>query len=1076
MPISKRQRSKPLSSVRGDVLHVQHDLVSLFLQHVKQSPDQLAIKTSEVSWRYQELFDDVCAWRARLTALAIKGPVVICFNRTPRLISMLIALQWCKIPYIPIGPHMPIERVRVMLADSKAEVLLHNTTHGAPYDVLPCRVYALDDLEKTIPAVLADTEHVAFDANAIAYIIYTSGSTGTPKGVSVSHGALSNFLSSMSQTFLKHQDDMLLATTTLTFDIAALELYLPIWQKKPLFLASNDEHKDPLLLQAILKTHPITLLQGTPSFWLMLHYVGWQEKKDLVALCGGEALTPQTAKIILPKVASLWNMYGPTEATIWCALAQIQHHQNITIGKPIHNLSLHVLDENMRPLPMGAKGELYIGGAGLAEGYRNQATLTATRFVSCKALKGKRLYQTGDIAYMTPQGEFVVLGRVDNQVKLHGYRIELEDIEAHIQSYPGVRSCAASVYQEQLIAYLCLEPAVDYKEEVLVEKLSHELPEFMLPKRFIYLEDLPLNSSGKLDRKALPEPQIESHEVIEENLTPTELLLHKIWCDVLNLSSLSIHDNFFELGGHSLLAVRIVMKVRERLEKALQISDIYAAPTVTELSQRLETLPSCTQEVSQYKKRQFFNWMPMTDFQLVLWMSHLFRPAVKQLNVVERRRLKGPLDKAALNEALQMLVEKHEVLSYAVHRFLPLQKKHTKKSVTWEYVECKEKEVHHIGVYLNQSIKALAAHRTWCKNKPLIIAKCIALCDDQVELQIAMPHMVSDQHSLDVFFQDLSCTYLLLVRKTVLTKQAKDELFETYVQKDHHVARSSLSTGEVFWKKYLKDTGFLAFPKHRIEPYDSTQSYSSFFEINEDQLTKWRDFCKQHAVTLNDLLCAAIGKALHQFSKTDVSLPQHVFVNRVKSTRENPALDKVMGCFLCAQPIKLDLHTERDLKSFIQQVQQSVVDTTPHQSVSSLIKLASIGRFTPAKRQFKARLLAFMSAASGRIKKSSYYFSGPMLRACKRLASIDDEPGFIINVNIWDSFFKEKKQTGAALFGVPCQPIPVEETDILVIHDVLDVCLLRDTSENKAFLVLSANLTPAFRQSLGERLLDVLDA
>ncbi|MCH9756602.1 MAG: amino acid adenylation domain-containing protein [Gammaproteobacteria bacterium] len=1070
---SKKEKSKSYS--RGSDIPIKQDLITVLLDHARTTPTRLAVVTSDTSWTYQALFEDVLLWKNRLCALDINTPVIICLHRTPRLISILFALQWLEIPYIPVEPKIPLERIRAIIEDSEAGILLHDTVYHEEYMSLPCKTWALNELEQTadvLPLVLK--ENVPH-SNAIAYIIYTSGSTGTPKGVCVSRGALNNFLGSMSRYFLKGEKEVLLATTTLTFDIAALELYLPIWQQKTLFLANQEEHKDPLRIQQLLQSYPITLLQGTPSFWSMLHHAGWDGTKGLVALCGGEPLTNQIVQRISPKVASLWNMYGPTEATIWCSLKQIQSHTAITAGRPICNMEMWVLDASMQVVPAGTKGELYISGLGLAEGYMNRQALTKERFVSYKHAQGQRVYSTGDVACMTHDGEFVIFGRVDNQVKLHGYRIELEDIEAHIQSYPDVRECGVQVHQEQLIAYICTVKNSDYSELALLNQLGSELPEFMLPKRFIYLDNLPVNSSGKLNRHALPLPYYTMHHA-SEDVTPTEASLMGIWREVLNVFSMSTEDNFFDLGGHSLLAARIIMKVREDLGKMVTMADIYHAPSIAEFAELVTFAPDAEKKTVIPRKAGLSSWMPLTDFQFVLWMSNVFKPDVKKLNVVGRKRILGPLNRDALNLALQALIQKHDVLSYRVNRVIPVQKRRVEQAIQWHEDSILSEDEAVMEAHLSQSMDDLYVYQAWDKNKPLIHAKLFYLTKQRIEIQIVMPHMIADQQSLGIFFQDLSDAYLFYARQLTAEINLDSRGFETYVRHEHDFIRSSLKTDELFWKTYLKDAELIRFVDRYVvsNPAKQAHAYSTFLPIEEAQLKKWRAFCIKHAITLNDLLCAGVGAILHQNVQEVKSMPEHLFINVVKSTREDPVYDEVIGCFLRAQPIKLNLTGKKDMVALAKQVQQSALETAPHQYASSLIKLSSIGDLDHSAKWIKPFLISLLGMFSGNMRQQPYALSAPILNACKRLAVLEQRHGFVVNVNIWDSFFSSSKEKSARLFGAMCEPVPLEQKDIFTINDVLDICLLKDSAKNQAFLVLSANLQPEFREHLGRSLLDTL--
>jgi amino acid adenylation domain-containing protein len=1076
MPVSKSSYQKGSSCV------VDRSLIPIFLEHVRATPDKLVVISSHASWTYQNLCDDMLAWVNRLNALsAIDTPVMLCLHRTPTLLSLLLALQLLEKAYIPVDPETPLDRIRTICEDSHAALLLHDAEDHDVYVNLPCNVWALADLERAgyTQSYKLTSEHPNPHPKTLAYVIYTSGSTGIPKGVCVSRGALDNFLTSMSHYFLNEADAMVLATTTFTFDIAALELFLPILQHKTLFLANEAEHKDPLCVDNLLKKYPITLLQGTPSFWSMLHYSGWQGKRDLVALCGGEPLTPEVVEYLLPHVSSLWNMYGPTEATVWCSLKEIKSTKYISVGKPIHHLAMCVLDASMQVVPVGSKGELYIGGLGLAEGYLGQQELTKERFImhSYAKVEPQRLYRTGDVASMTDSGEFIIYGRMDNQVKLHGYRIELEDIEAHIKRRVGVRDCAVLVHDEQLVAYICRANKVAYSEEAVRQSLTQELPDFMLPKRFIYLETLPLNSSGKLNRNALLKPEQTHHHELT-HVTCMQASLLNIWCEALGLVGMSIEDNFFELGGHSLVAVRIIVNVKKILGKDVSVFDLYQAPSVLEFSERVRLAPDYKDKTHAKSQQKNASWMPLTDFQFVLWISNLFDAKVKKLNVVGRRRIQGRLDTAILNRALQAVIQKHDALSYAIHRFLPIQKKQSRQTIVWEeHVFLDEDKQDFVEASLNQSFEELHDYQAWSNKKPFLLARLFKLNDGCIELQLAMPHMISDQQSLEILFRDLSNAYMFYLRNPKANTRLEAHVFESYVHHEAHVVRTSVEQDESFWTAYLEDAELFSFPEQYVvsDMEQAAHDYSSFFQISEEQQRIWRNFCVKHAVTLSDLLCASVGLALQRCCEGDVDIPQRLFINNVNSTREQQCYDHVIGCFLRSQAIKLDLSGKNTLLKLAKNVQRSALETSRHQYSSSLVKLAAVGDLNCSKHSLKSFLISCVGKICTYINNKPYHLSSPILSACKRLANLDSARGFVVNVNIWGSFFSEQEHDTLRLFGENCCAIHAEHKDILNINGVLDVCLFKDMSTNTAYLALSANLKPDFRDHLGQVMLNILN-
>ncbi len=352
--------------------------------------------------------------------------------------------------------------------------------------------------------------------NDLAYVIYTSGSTGQPKGVEVEHGSLTNFLSTMRHRPGLSTSDVLLAITTVAFDIAGLELWLPLTVGASVILASRDEVTDPHRLTSILEKSNVTVMQGTPASWQMLLAAGWTGNPRLKVLCGGESLSGSMADELLACCGSVWNMYGPTETTIWSSVHQAKAGEAtlVPIGRPIGNTTMYVLDRNMEPVPVGVRGELYIGGAGVARGYLRAPQLTAKKFVAnpFSTDPDSCLYRTGDLVRQRRDGNIEFLGRVDRQTKIRGYRIEPAEIESVLRQYPGLQQAAVMVRdhsgEKQLVAYLvCATSNPNFSQAELAKFLREKLPDYMVPSAFVVLDALPVTPNGKLDWKALPAPE-----------------------------------------------------------------------------------------------------------------------------------------------------------------------------------------------------------------------------------------------------------------------------------------------------------------------------------------------------------------------------------------------------------------------------------------------------------------------------------------------------------------------------------------------------------------------------------------
>jgi amino acid adenylation domain-containing protein len=408
-----------------------------------------------------------------------------------------------------------------------------------------------------------------------AYVIYTSGSTGKPKGVVVPNRALVNFLCTMAERPGLSEDDVLAAVTTVSFDIAGLELYLPLLVGARVALLKKEETEDPYRLTECLERVGATVMQATPATWRMLIDAGWQGMPGLKALCGGEALPQDLVSSLLPLVGELWNMYGPTETTIWSTVERIDDSTvPVTIGKPIGNTRIYILDPHGRTVPVGVPGEIHIGGEGVALGYHGRDDLTEERFVPdpFDGCDGHRMYRTGDLGRFKVDGRIEHLGRIDYQVKIRGFRIELGEIESVLASHPAVSEAVTVAHGDRLVAYIVYEPGQDLMVSEVRSFLREELPTYMIPAIVVAMDALPLTPNGKIDRKALPDPFEQGSVAEREYVEPrTELarLVAEIWSELLSVDRVGAHDNFFDLGGHSLLAMQVVARVEQRVGRRL---------------------------------------------------------------------------------------------------------------------------------------------------------------------------------------------------------------------------------------------------------------------------------------------------------------------------------------------------------------------------------------------------------------------------------------------------------------------------------------------------------------------------
>jgi amino acid adenylation domain-containing protein len=574
----------------------------LFEAQVERKPEASALVCGEQQLSYAELNGraNQVAHELRSKGVGLESLVGVCMERSPDMLVALLGALKAGGAYVPLDPAFPRERLLFMLRDAGVQVLLTQENLRPKLSESTARFICLDSDWTAISKQPSESCKSGVGPDNLAYVIYTSGSTGLPKGVEVPHRALSNFLASMQVKPGLTEKDTLLAVTTASFDIAALELYLPLTVGARVNLVSRDSASDGERLRESLATSEATCMQATPTTWRMLVNAGWEGKPDLKLLCGGEALPRELANELVGRAASVWNMYGPTETTVWSAVHQVTSRTGpVFVGRPIANTELYVLDSQMQPVPIGVPGELYIGGGGLARGYRNRPELTAEKFVPhlFSRQPDARLYHTGDLARYRPDGNLELLGRRDHQVKIRGFRVELGEIEAALGEHPAVQAVAVVVREEatgeqRLVAYAVLHPGSLARAEELRSFLKSKLPDYMLPARFELLDSLPVNASGKLDRRALPAPGSERLENDASYVAPRteqEKKLAAIWAEVLQLDRVSIHDNFFDLGGHSLLVVKLVARVENALGKKLPVISVFQLPTISELAPLLAT-------------------------------------------------------------------------------------------------------------------------------------------------------------------------------------------------------------------------------------------------------------------------------------------------------------------------------------------------------------------------------------------------------------------------------------------------------------------------------------------------------
>lgn len=1022
-------------------------------------------------------------------------PIALFLDRSFEMMIGILGILKAGGAYVPIDPKYPVERVQYILEDTDTKLILTQQSARPFLHFTQQHVLNLDDKpyrhEHLNPVF---SEH---QPHHLAYILYTSGTTGKPKGVAIPHRGIVNRLDWMQRAYPLTEADVVLQKTPYCFDVSVWELFWAHQVGAKLIMAKPNGHQDPLYLNALIREQGITTLHFVPSMLTVFTQASTDANEQVpvslrYVFCSGEALTKAQVDAfydIAQHNVEVHNLYGPTEASIDVTyFACTRHIDKVYIGKPIQNTQIYILDPQMHPVAIDEAGELYIGGVGLAREYWNKPELTAERFVKNPFFQNEAhmspvLYKTGDLAKWTSEGHIEYLGRNDFQVKIRGFRIELGEIEHVLTQYSGIHQSIVLAQEQQtnsgknsyLVAYFTSDH--DIETESLISFLQLHLPEYMIPSAFIALPAFPLTSNGKLDRRLLPKHDFTKVNASEKPRTPLEEKLVTIWAKALNLDNIGITDHFFSLGGHSLIAARIISMIKNTLHKTISFADFYRSGNIEQLAVFLDTIPVEEKQALSVQP-QTLKKLPLTDFQLMLWLSHIFEPKAKKMNILMRKRLQGHLDIEALYAAFNATFKKHEALYYRISKIFPTQKSHATLSFAIDRIE----HIEHLSApedTLSASFMELLELYPWPKKYPFVLARVFYLDQKQTELQLCMPHLIADERSMEILCEELSTEYLTHQKQHDQTEKhtALATSFRHYLHEEQLISNQHAETKIKFWESYLEDARLLVFPKQHIVSSMRKQklAYSTYVEIPEAAITKLKAFCTEQRITVSDAVTSALSKALveHQ-APSEQNKAAPILINLIKSTREALEYDKTIGCFVRVDPLKVNVNKDSDLKTLSQQIHNSMLDTAENQRFSSLLKFACFMNCFDKKSWIKAGVTRLMMPLYIKLIQffQVQYESYKMFELCWRLASFKRKNLFLINLNLWNNFVNESHEP--ILFGMPVIPCPMSQYELLTIDFIIDVCFMRDDASKKPYLVISCNLTPEFKTSIAKRTIELM--
>ncbi|KNA32565.1 peptide synthetase [Burkholderia pseudomallei] len=864
--------------------------------------------------------------------------VALALERSVDMMVGLLGILKSGSAYLPLDPAYPAERLAYIVDDARPALLLTEAAlrddwrdAGAPVVLLDADGPAIDACPDHNPD---DAGRDARTLSSLAYVIYTSGSTGRPKGVMIEHRNLANLLGAMGEQPGIGAHDVLLAVTSLSFDIAALELFLPLLHGARAVIAARDDAADPARLAHLIESSGASLMQATPSTWRMLAQHGWpRSARPLTLLCGGEALPPALAERLLAHVPAIWNLYGPTETTVWSTVRRVTTPV-VDIGGPIANTQVYVLDERLRPAPIGVAGELYIGGAGVARGYLNRPELTRERFVDDPFRRGGRLYRTGDLARRRADGNLEYLGRNDFQVKIRGFRIELGEIEAQLAKAHGVQGVALAARDtptadKRLVAYY----VGDASAAALREHAAARLPAYMVPAAYVRLAAWPLTPNGKLDRAALPAPDDEAYARAEYEAPrgEHECKLAAIWRAVLQVERIGRHDDFFELGGHSLLAVRAVTAMRDAFGSDTSLRDLFARPVLKDLAEHASTAARARDAAIPKAARG--EPAPMSFAQQRLWFLARMGGLGDAYHMPIAVRLRGALDVDALQRALSRIVSRHDALrtTFALEGEQPVQRVHADDGAGLRLRIDDLRGCADAGARRARILAGQASEPFDLARGPLVRGALVREADDVHTLCVTIHHIVSDGWSIDVFCRELSELYRAFAGGQPDPLPPLPVQYADYAAwQQRGIGGAALHAQAEYWRDALAGAPtLLELPTDRPRPPQPDYAGATVGLALDAPLTAGlRALARRHGATLFMTVLAAWSVLLSRLSRqTDV------VIGTPSANRGHAQIEGLIGFFVNTIALRVDLDGAPTVAELLARVKARTLAAQQHQDI-----------------------------------------------------------------------------------------------------------------------------------------------
>jgi amino acid adenylation domain-containing protein/non-ribosomal peptide synthase protein (TIGR01720 family) len=935
----------------------------LFESQVERNPDSIAVVYEDQKLTYRELNERANQLAHYLQSLGVAPDVLvgICVERSIEMVVGLLAILKAGGAYLPLDPSYPPDRLAFMLEDAQVPVLLTMARQQNELLAQGAKVVYLDRDADLISQQPLDNPISEVTANHLAYVIYTSGSTGKPKGVLINHANVVRLFAATQSWYHFNELDVWTLFHSYAFDFSVWEIWGALLYGGRLVVVPYWSSRSPEAFYDLLCKEQVTVLNQTPSAFRQLIQVeaslSTSQSLNLrLVIFGGEALSFQSLQPWFERhgdrLPQLVNMYGITETTVHVTyhpltLAALNETRSV-IGKPIPDLQVYILDQHQQPVPIGVPGEMYVGGAGVARGYLNRPELTAERFISNPFSNhpNARLYKSGDLARYLPNGEIEYLGRIDYQVKIRGFRIELGEIEALLCQHPQVHQAVVIDREDtpgdkRLVAYIVPCSSLDIHHSQLNDLrhfLHTQLPDYMVPSAFVLLEALPLTVNGKLDRRALPEPDsssLESNDRHAASRTPIEEIVSGIWAKVLGLKQVGIHDNFFELGGHSLLATQVISQIRSVFQIELPLRCLFEAPTLAAFAKEIELAIGTEHQlqIPPIDRVSHSDNLPLSFAQQRLWFLHQLDPDDTSYTMPAAVRLQGRLNVTALEQSLNAIVQRHEILRT---QFVTIAGQPTQVILPTVTLPLAQVDLRSLSsLEQDAEVQKLALQETQLSfdlsQAPLLRSTLLQLAENDFVLLLTMHHIVSDGWSIGVFIEEIVQLY------AAFSQGQSSPLSELPIKYGDFAAwQRQWLQGEVlesqlaYWKQQLAgDLPVLELPSDRPRPaVQSFRGATQSFQLPPDLSTALTTFSQQQGATLFMTLLTAFKTLLYRYTRQE-----DILVGSPIANRNRAELEGLIGCFVNTLVLRTDLSGNPSFQTVLKRVREVALGAYAHQDV-----------------------------------------------------------------------------------------------------------------------------------------------